>query len=144
MSLEYLIVNKELLPKCFEKVVEAKSLLTSGDSNISSICKKCGISRSTFYKYQDKVFPYKQENKERKLVLSLTLSHKTGALSKVCDALSKQDVSIITISQSVPLKGIAPVMVSLDITNLGKTIDEFKKDLKQIEEIKDLRVISYE
>ena len=65
MSLEYLIVNKELLPKCFEKVVEAKNLLNNTDSNISSICKKCGISRSTFYKYQDKVFPYKSENKER-------------------------------------------------------------------------------
>ena len=46
MSKEYLIVNKELLPKCFEKVVEAKELLNHTDSNITSICKKCGISRS--------------------------------------------------------------------------------------------------
>ena len=144
MSKEYLIVDKELLPKCFEKVVEAKNMLTSTNSNISSICKACGISRSTFYKYQDKVFSYEEGNKERKLVLSLTLYHKTGALSKVCDALTKLNVSIITISQSVPLKGIAPVMVSLDITNLNKSIDEFKGDLKNIKEIKDLRVISYE
>lgn len=144
MSKEYLIVNKELLPKCYTKVVEAKNLLNNTDSNITNICKKCGISRSTFYKYQDKVFSYKQENKERKLVLSLTLFHKPGALSKVCDALFKENVSIITISQSVPLKGIASVTLSLDISNLNKSIDEFKKDLKKIEEIKDLRLISYE
>ncbi len=144
MNKEYLIVDKTLLPKCFEKVVEAKNLLSSTSNNITTICKQCGISRSTFYKYQDKVFSFEQGNKERKLVLSLTLYHKTGALSKVCDALTKLNVSIITISQSVPLKGVAPVMVSLDITNLNKTIDEFKVDLKNIKEIKDLRVISYE
>ena len=144
MSKEYFIVNKELLPKCFEKVVEAKELLERSNDNISTVCKKCGISRSTFYKYQDKVFSYKKENQTRKLVLSLTLVHKTGALSKVCDALSKLNVSIITISQSIPLKDIAPVMVSLDITNLDESIDDFKNELKKINEIKELRVVSFE
>ncbi len=144
MSKEYLIVDNELLPKCFKKVIEAKSLLNNTDSNITSICKKCGISRSTFYKYQDKVFLYKQENKERKLVLSLTLFHKPGALSKVCQFLFKENVSIITISQSVPLKGIASLILSLDISDLNKSIDNFKNDLKKIDEIKDLRLISYE
>lgn len=144
MSKEYLIVDNELLPKCFKKVIEAKNLLNNTDSNITSICKKCGISRSTFYKYQDKVFLYKQENKERKLVLSLTLFHKPGALSKVCQFLFKENVSIITISQSVPLKGIASLILSLDISDLNKSIDDFKNDLKKIDEIKDLRLISYE
>lgn len=143
MSKDFLIVDKNLLPKCFEKVVEAKKLLNNSES-ISSICKKCGISRSTFYKYQDKVFPYKEKEDERKLVLSLSLVHKTGALSKVCDALSKIDVSIITISQTVPLKGIAPVMISLDISNLKISLDEFKEYLKQINEVKEIRIISYE
>lgn len=144
MSKEYLIVNKELLPKCFEKVVEAKELLENSDENISNVCKKCGISRSTFYKYQDKVFSYKKEDNTRKLVLSLTLKHKTGSLSKVCDALSKLNVSIITISQSIPVNDIAPVMVSLDITNLNKSIEQFKEELKNISEIKELRVVSFE
>ena len=144
MSKEYLIVDEELLPKCFKRVVEAKELLNHTDSNITNICKKCGISRSTFYKYQDKVFSYKQENKERKLVLSLTLFHKPGALSKVCDFLFKENVSIITISQSVPLKGIASLTLSLDISNLNKSIDDFKNDLKKVNEIKDLRIVSYE
>ena len=46
MSKEYLIVNKELLPKCYTKVVEAKNLLNNADSNITNICEKCGISRN--------------------------------------------------------------------------------------------------
>lgn len=143
MSKEFLIIEKSLLPKCFEKVVKAKELLNNNES-ITNICKKCGISRSTFYKYQDNVFPYKEGIHERKLVLSLDLFHKTGALSKVCDALSKVGISIITISQAVPLKGIAPVMVSLDISEMNMSLDDFKKYLKEISEIKELRIISYE
>ena len=143
MSKEFLIVEKSLLPKCFEKVVEAKEMLNNNES-ITIICKKCGMSRSTFYKYQDKVFPYKEGIHERKLVLSLDLFHKTGALSKDCDALSKVGISIITISQAVPLKGIAPVMVSLDISEMDMSLDDFKKYLREISEIKELRIISYE
>lgn len=143
MSKEYLIVAKELLPKCFEKVVKAKEMLNNNDS-ISNTCKKCNISRSTFYKYQDKVFPYKKDKQGKKLILSINLIHKAGALSKVCDVLSKLNISIITISQAVPLKGIAPVMLSLDITNLEGSIEHFKNYLKEIKEIKEIRIISYE
>ena len=62
----------------------------------------------------------------------------------VCDALSKVGISIITISQAVPLKGIAPVMVSLDISEMNMSLDDFKKYLREISEIKKLRIISYE
>jgi len=145
MPKELLIVNKKLLPKCFPKVVETKRLLNEGkETSVSDACKKCGISRSTFYKYQDDVFEYNEQKEVRKLVLSFTLSHKTGALSKVCDTLSKTNVSIITISQSAPIGNKAPVMLSLDISNLKSSIDEFTKILETIPEISHLKLISFE
>ena len=59
MSEEYLIVAKKLLPKCYEKVVEAKKLLQEGKADsVSKACEICAISRSTFYKYQENVFSY--------------------------------------------------------------------------------------
>jgi len=145
MSEELFIVNKKLLPKCYEKVVKAKQLLETGEvDNVSKACEKCGISRGTFYKYQNYVFAYHQENITRKLVVSFTLSHKTGALSRVCDFLSKENVSIITISQSSPIGEVAPVMLSLDISAMKKTVDEFKESFDKISDIKQLKMIAVE
>ena len=39
MSNEYLIVDKKLLPKCFEKVIEAKKLLK--ENKFDSVSKVC-------------------------------------------------------------------------------------------------------
>ena len=39
MSKEFLIVEKSLLPKCFEKVVEAKEMLNNNES-ITNILKQ--------------------------------------------------------------------------------------------------------
>ncbi|MBR2577429.1 MAG: ACT domain-containing protein [Erysipelotrichaceae bacterium] len=145
MADDLLIVHKKLLPKCYEKVVEAKKLLNDGRyDSISKVCEVCGISRSTFYKYQDYVFSYEENSEVRKLVVSLALSHRKGSLSKVCDKLSKLDISILTISQSIPIDDIAQIMLSLDISNMKADIDEFKKVLSKIPEVSQLKVMSFE
>lgn len=145
MSKELLIVNKKLLPKCYEKVVEAKELLNSGKcQNVSEACRLTGISRGTFYKYQDNVFSYSKENETRKIVLSLTLEHKTGSLNKLCDIFSSFDASIVTITQSVPINDLAPLMVTLDISNLNKSINDLTNKIKAMKQVHDLKVISIE
>ncbi|MDO4500841.1 MAG: ACT domain-containing protein [Erysipelotrichaceae bacterium] len=145
MTNDMLVVSKELIPKYFEKVVETKKLLQEGKyASVSEACEKCGISRSTFYKYQNFVFSYEEEKVVKKLVLSFTLEHKTGSLSKVCDCFSKLHASIITITQSVPVGSIAPVMVTLDISNTRISLEEFKKEVHDIPEVHQLKVISIE
>ncbi len=145
MAGELLIVNKNLLPKSFEKVAKAKSLLNDGKVNsVSEACKAVDISRGTFYKYQESVFEYKENANTRKLVVSFSLSHKAGSLSKVCDLLSREDVSIITISQSAPIGEIAPVMLSLDISSLRQSVDGLRKALEGIDGLTQLNIIAVE
>ncbi len=145
MPKELIIVNKNLLPKYFEKVLDAKQLLESGKAeNVSAACQLTGISRSTFYKYQEDVFAYHEEKNIRKLVVSFMLAHRTGALNTVCEILSKYNVSIITISQSAPIGNACPVMLSLDISSLNLTIDEFRNLLEKIPEIQKLKFMSFE
>ena len=58
-SAQYLIVDSASLPDGFLRVVEAKSLLTSGRArSAAAAAHMAGISRSAFYKYRDAVFPY--------------------------------------------------------------------------------------
>ena len=145
MAGELLIVDKKLLPKFYEKVVLAKKLLQDDDTqSISKVCEICGISRSTFYKYRDHVFSYDEDTEVRKLVISLTLVHKKGSLSKLCDRLAKMDISILTVFQSDPIDDVAPVMLSLDISNMKISINDFKKKLTELPEIGQFRIMSFE
>lgn len=145
MSKELLIVNKDLLPKCYEKVLAVKKLVQENPLyNVSKACKKYGISRSTYYKYQDYIFPYEEKNEAKKLVISFNLIHEKGALSKICDKLAKLDISILTISQSIPIDNQAPVMISLDISYMKISIKQFEKEMTKLIELSQFRIMSFQ
>ena len=85
----FLLVDADVLPEVFVKVLQAKELLASGAvSNISAAAKQAGISRSAFYKYKDTVFD--AETGRESITVVATLLDKTGAL---------QGLSLIHISE---------------------------------------------
>jgi chorismate mutase len=72
------------LPEVFKKVLEVKeNLITGRAKDISDAVKQTGISRSTFYKYKDHIFPMIEGIHSKKITLVVLLSHETGTLSKV-------------------------------------------------------------
>ena len=65
---KYLVVNSEVLPEVFEKVIEVKELIRTNRVKDDWSSKLVGMSRSTF-KYRDHVFALK-ENKGQKATIS--------------------------------------------------------------------------
>ena len=117
MLKDYLIVEKSALPDYFLKVVEARRLLESGAcQQVSGACEQVGISRSTYYKYKDKVIEPTRLTVGRKAVLMLMLDHESGVLSKVLNRLTGFAVNILTITQSLPIHDRASVTISMDIS----------------------------
>ena len=56
-------MNISALPETFAGVLKAKQLLASGDvKTASEAAQKSGISRSAFYKYNDSIFLYDEQN----------------------------------------------------------------------------------
>ena len=56
---KYFVVNKKAVPEVLLKVVEAKRLLETGKVlTVGEATDMVGISRSSFYKYKDDIFPY--------------------------------------------------------------------------------------
>ena len=79
MLSNYLIVHKSILPDYYEKVLEARRLMTSGKvKEVSQAVKQVGISRSTYYKYKDYLFEPSEIAGGRKAVLSMLLDHTPG------------------------------------------------------------------
>ena len=55
----YLLVEQDVLPEVFTKVLQAKEFLVSGEaSSTSEAVRMAGISRSALYKYKDFVHNY--------------------------------------------------------------------------------------
>ena len=142
---EYLIVEKSALPDYFLKVVEARHLLESGAcAQVIDAVHAAGISRSTYYKYKDKVLEPSQLTVGRKASLMLTLNHQAGMLSKVLAAVSAYRANILTITQSLPIRGKASIMLSVDLSQLTEPMDALIESLDAIEGVENVRLLALE
>ena len=55
----YYVLKEKAVPEVLLKVVEAKRLLDSGKApSVQEATEEVGISRSSFYKYKDDIFPF--------------------------------------------------------------------------------------
>lgn len=145
MLKDYLIVEKSALPDYFLKVVEARRLLESGAcQQVSGACEQVGISRSTYYKYKDKVIEPTRLTVGRKAVLMLMLDHESGVLSKVLNRLTGFAVNILTITQSLPIHDRASVTISMDISELSDTLDAMLEALSRVPGVESLRLVAVE
>ena len=145
MLSKFLLVDKAILPSYFEKVIEAKALLTAGTvKDVSEAAKAVGISRSTYYKYKDYVFPISASTGERKAVVSMTLSHKAGLLGEVLGELSTQGANILTITQNPPINQRAHVVISMDISNVTGESEQVLKSLSSIGGVSHVKLIAIE
>ena len=142
---EYLIVEKSALPDYFLKVVEARHLLESGAcAQVIDAVHAAGISRSTYYKYKDRILEPSQLTVGRKASLMLTLNHQAGMLSRVLATVSDFRANILTITQSLPIHGKASIMLSIDLSQLTQPMDALIQSLDAIEGVEHARLLALE
>ena len=141
----YLIVHKSVLPDYFEKVVDARRLLEQGKAaDVTSAVKMAGISRSTYYKYKDFVLEPSEVSEGRKAVLSVMLAHETGVLSSLLTKVSEAGCSVLTITQSLPIRNRAGVTLSVDISHMPGTIDDLLSALASTPGVEQPKLLAVE
>ena len=133
MKDEYLIVSKTVLPDYFEKVIEARELIRSGEvREVSEAVKRVGISRSTYYKYKDTVFVPNASDMSKKAIFSMILTHEKGVLGRVLSELSGYGANVLTINQNLPIGSRASVVISIDTAGLTIEVKELLKVLSEM------------
>ena len=141
----YLIVDQSVLPDYFLKVIEARKLLENGTcAQVSDAARAVGISRSTYYKYKDKVMEPSQVAVGRTATLMLTLSHESGVLSKVLNRVSGFGANILTLTQSLPVHDQASLMLSVDVSGMSASLDELTRTLEQTGGVEKVRLTALE
>ena len=113
---QYFIVKKKAVPEVLLKVVEAKRLLDSERvMTVQEAADAVNISRSSFYKYRDDIFPFYENTRNKTITFMLQMDDKPGLLSKVLNQVAKSEANILTIHQSIPVNGIALLTLSIEI-----------------------------
>lgn len=129
MSNKFLLVDSEVLPEVFLKVVKAKELLASGEvKGLSAAAKAVDISRSALYKYKDKVFDV-TETKKAVTTITVVLKDVLGALQSLLKLIASYHISVVTITQSAPSDGTAAVSLDLKISEMTEDMDILLKDI---------------
>ena len=145
MKGDYLIVHKKILPVYYEKVLEARNMLESGaEKDVSAAVRAVGISRSTYYKYKDYIYSPDSGEMGRKAVISMLLSHEIGVLSMVLNKLSGLGVNVLTISQNLPIRDVASVLMTLDVSQMNVSTEETIHILSSITGVENLSLVAIE
>lgn len=138
----FLLVDKKVLPPVFEKVMQAKMLLSKDVAkNSADACRIVGISRSAFYKYKDSVFYYEEQSNVRVITYSLRLSDEPGVLADVLKKLSTFHVNVITVNQNIPVDKVAVVTISFRIDEQKTDMDLLFEEVAKISGVVRLKQI---
>ena len=113
---KYFVVRERAVPEVLLKVVQAKKLLDSEKvSTVQEAAEQTGISRSSFYKYKDDIFPFHEETRGKTITFIIQMDDEPGILSVVLQTIAHFHGNILTIHQSIPINGIATLTLSVDI-----------------------------
>ena len=139
----FLLVDAEVLPEVFVKVLQAKELLASGAvSNISAAAKQAGISRSAFYKYKDAVMPFNDMMSGHIVTFQSILRDEPGVLSAILNIFAASGANILTINQSIPGNGCAAVTVGAETSGLQEPLDELLRQLNEVDGVVQFEVLA--
>ncbi len=143
MVSEFLMIHKDVLPPCYEQVVKAVRLVEQDGKSVSDVCKETGISRSTFYKYKDKVFEL-SGNLGRKAIISFRTENEKGVLSNILNEIANFNGNILTINQDMPIHNVAYITITLETDELAISVYELISGLRKVPKVKDVNLLAFE
>ena len=128
---KYFVVKQKAIPEVLLKVVEAKRLLESEKVlTIQEAVDAVGISRSSFYKYKDDIFPFHDNSQGTTITLTFQMDDEPGILSDVLKIIAEYRANILTIHQSIPINGIASPTLSIQVL---QTTGDISRMIEQLE-----------
>ncbi|MGN0299338.1 MAG: ACT domain-containing protein [Lachnospiraceae bacterium] len=142
---KYYVVTKKALPEVLLKVVEAKRYLESGKASaINEATDMVGISRSSFYKYKDDIFPFHENVKGKTITFVMQMDDIPGILSLILQCIAAHQASILTIHQTIPINGIASLTLSVDLNPKTEDCSEMLNEIEKIDGVHYLKLLGRE
>ena len=143
-DIKYYVVKKKALPEVLLKVAEANSLIENNGLSVAVVTEKVGISRSSFYKYKDDIFPFRDNVKGKTITFVLSMDDEPGLLSIVLSKVAEFKANILTIHQTIPINGVASLTLSVDILPATGDSSKMIEEIEQLFGVRYLKILSKE
>ena len=103
-----------------------------------------GISRSSFYKYKDDIFPFHDNVRGKTITFMLQMEDEPGALLTVLQKVAEYYTNILTIHQTIPINGVASLTLSVDILSSSKDVSEMLQGIENLPWVHYLKILARE
>ena len=145
MADKYFVVKQKALPEVLLKVVEAKRLLEAEKvMTVQEATEAVDISRSSFYKYKDDIFPFHENARGKTITLIMQVDDTPGLLSNVLALIAEYHANILTIHQTIPINGIASLTMSVEILAISGNSSEMIEKMEAQVGVHYVKILSRE
>lgn len=142
---KYYVVKQKAIPDVLLKVVEAKKLLESEKvMTVQEATEVVNISRSSFYKYKDDIFPFHDNARGKTITFIMQMDDEPGLLSKVLGLIASYHMNILTIHQTIPINGVASLTVSIDVLAVSGNSSEMFEMIESQTGVHYLKILARE
>lgn len=86
-NIKYYVVKQKALPEVLLKVAQANRLIETKGISVADATEQVGISRSSYYKYKEDIFPFRDNVKGKTITFVLSMDDEPGLLSLVLKKL---------------------------------------------------------
>lgn len=138
---KYYVLKEKAVPEVLLKVIEAKKLMEMEQLTVQAATERAGISRSSFYKYKDDIFPFHDNAKGKTITFLLQMEDAPGLLSAVLRRIAESHGNILTIHQSIPLNGIASLTISVDIAKEDGDASAMVEEIESIQGVHYFKIL---
>ncbi|MCI9378383.1 MAG: ACT domain-containing protein [Eubacterium sp.] len=141
----YFVLKEKAIPEVLLKVVKAKRLLDTGKAaSVQEAADAVGISRSSFYKYKDDIFPFHDNTRGMTVTMIIQMDDEPGLLSEVLKSVADYHANVLTIHQSIPVNGVASLSISVDVLPDTGDISEMAEEIEGKTGIHYLKILARE
>ena len=141
----YFVLREKAVPEVLLKVVEAKRLLDSGRVlSVQEAVDQVGISRSSYYKYQNDIFPFHDETRGKTVTFVLQMEDEPGLLSVVLNIVAEFGANILTIHQSIPISGVASLTLSIEVLPTTGDVSAMIQKIEEQKSVHYLKILGME
>lgn len=142
---KYFVLKQKAVPEVLLKVVEAKKLLDSERvMTVQDATDQVGISRSSFYKYKDDIFPFYDNAKGKTVTFVVQMDDEQGLLSDLLHTVAVYKANILTIHQSIPVNGIATITMSVEVKANTGNISRMMEEIEVMRGVHYIKILARE
>lgn len=111
---------------------------------IQEAVDQVGISRSSFYKYKDDIFPFHDNTQGRTITFIFEMDDEPGLLSDLLKIVADYGANILTIHQSIPINGTASLSISIQVLQSTRDVSQMVENMERQRVLTYVKILSKE